>query len=274
MTPSRAQNESITVTGRAEPQTRDEIIRGFVKSYSSPSRMLGKIARWADPICPFTAGLKPEENAAVTARIKRISAAIGARTSKDPSCRVNITVMFASDPQDLLDNIRLHHVSMLGDVDSPSHARQLARMTHPVQAWYGTNIEDEWGQRTPSQPCWPDICYVISKGGHIDDGLKSVFTSALVIVDANQAKGHAVGSLADYVAMMALTQTKASDGCLALPSVTNLLTPDCDDSLKTDALSDADMGYLRGIYKMDPGLTLNMARGDIANEIEKTNAGR
>ena len=51
--------------------------------------------------------------------------------------------------------------------------------------------------------------------------------------------------------------------CHPLPSVTNLLTPDCDESLKSAALFDADLAFLRGVYKADRGMNENLAPGAI-----------
>ncbi len=273
--PASAQNENITVTGKSEPQTREQVIEGFVKSYTSPSRMLKKIARWAEPVCPATIGLGGEVDGFVSARIRETAQKIGAPSgSETRPCRINVLVVFAREPQALLDDIRLHHVGMLGDVDSPSHAKKLATFTHAAQAWYGTNIMDQWGGIFPSEPCWPSPCYMVGNVSRLSDGLRSVFYSVLVVVDVNKANGFETGAVADYVAMLALSQTNAFDSCLGLPSIANLLTPECDASLKSPRLSEADLAYLTGLYKADPGEKGNLQQGDIAASIGKRQAGR
>jgi len=59
-----------------------------------------------------------------------------------------------------------------------------------------------------------------------------------------------------------------------VPSITNLLIPDCDAKLKTTALSDADLAFLRGVYKTTGGDNLNLAMGDIVREMEKSLEGQ
>jgi len=81
-------------------------------------------------------------------------------------------------------------------------------------------------------------------------------------------------AIADYVAMLTLSQTDAFATCRQMPSITNLLMPDCDASLKTEGLSDADLAFLRGVYKTKGGDNLNLAMGDIFREMEKSSAVR
>ncbi len=54
-----------------------------------------------------------------------------------------------------------------------------------------------------------------------------------------------------------------------MPSIVNLMAPSCPDSRKTDAISASDIAFLRGVYKMDPGATLQVQQNDIADEMAK-----
>ena len=49
---------------------------------------------------------------------------------------------------------------------------------------------------------------------------------------------------------------------------------DCDANLKTASLSDADLAFLRGVYKTNGGDNINLAMGDIVREMQKSPAGR
>lgn len=266
--PAIAQNETVTVTGQATNPTRTEIIRSFIHSYVTPSRNVEKIARWADPICPVAIGLKPEENGAIAQHIRNAALSAGARVKAEVMCRPNVTVVFAQDPQDLMTQIAAHYnlaKTVMGDIDGPMHARMLAKITYPIQAWYGTEIEDAWGTRVPSQGGM-----LISTGSRLNNGIKSDFTTVFVVVDLSKVAGREVGTIGDYVAMLTLSQTKNYGACLQIPSISNLLAPDCDDRLRTTALSDADIAFLRGVYKMDGGDKFNLARGAILDEMEKS----
>ena len=266
-----AQNETVTVTG-AKPK-EDTVIRDFVRSFAPPSRALKKITRWADPVCPYTAGLQPDVNTKVTARVKQVAAQIGAPT-KEGACNINIQIIFALDPQAVLDEARHHFKQLIGDVYGPSDAEEKTRVTHPIQAWYGTEIKDDWGQRVPSEPCWPKLCYVVSKGGNINDGLQSVFSNVLVVIDLNKVDGYDLNAVSDYVAMLALSQSKSFDDCRQLPTITNLMSAGCDDELKAKALTAEDIAYLHGLYMSAAGDKMNLQQGDIEGEIAKAKSAK
>ena len=265
-----AQNETVTLTGTQPKQ--ETIIRDFVRSFAPPSRTLKKIARWQDPVCPYTAGLQPDVATKVSARVKQVAAQIGAPT-KDGKCTVNVQIIFAFDPQAVLDEARHHYKNLIGDVYGPSDAEEKTKVTHPIQAWYGTEIKDDWGNRVPSEPCWPKYCIVVSKGGNINDGLQSVFSNVLVVVDLNKVNGQDINAVSDYVAMLALSQSKSFDDCRQLPTITNLMSPGCDDELKAKALTAEDIAYLHGLYKAGAGDKMNLMESDIEGEIAKGQAG-
>jgi hypothetical protein len=73
---------------------------------------------------------------------------------------------------------------------------------------------------------------------HLGDGLRSEFFHVVVVADLNKLAGYAIGSLADYIAMLALSQTEAFYACQELPSITNLMSVGSDTSSKTNAISD------------------------------------
>jgi len=273
--------ESVTVTGQT-PQTRDEVMRGFVRSTVAPSVSTGKLARWDDPICPLIIGLKPEENLAVRERMKKDAEAVTAPVSADPSCKPNLVVAFALHPQDLMTKIAERWTlarGVLGDIDGPIHARKVSKIFAPIQAWYSTAIRDLHGlSGTPDSPlegvdpfCKMAQCYT-SEGSTLNNGIKSVFVSVFAVVDLGKADGNNMGAIADYAAMLTLSQTSEFATCRQMPSVTNLLLPDCDAALKTARLSDADLAFLRGVYKAKSGDNFNLVMGDIQREMERSSA--
>jgi hypothetical protein len=281
---AQSKTESVTVTGQT-PQTRTEIMRGFVRSYVAPSMMTGKLARWTVPICPLVIGLKPQEKLAVSERIKKDAKLVGAPVSAGQTCKPNVTIAFAPDPQELMTKITEHWSvarSTLGDMDGPMHARKVSKISAPIQAWYTTTTKGRGDLPGSWEVPWPDVtqycgpstpCFV-GEASSLNDGIQSVFSNVFIVVDVRKADGREIGTVADYVAMLALSQTNAFATCRNMPSITNLLISDCDASLKTAALSDADLAFLRGVYKTLGGDNLNLAMGDIFREMEKSLAGQ
>ena len=108
----------------------------------------------------------------------------------------------------------------------------------------------------------------------MNSGTQSSIKNVFVVVDLGKVDGRQMGTIADYVAMLTLTQTDQFAACRQMPSITNLLVAECDARLKTSALSEADLAFLRGVYKTKGGDNMNLAMGDILREMEKSPAGR
>jgi len=268
--------ESVIVTA---PALRSEkALDNFVIGHTAPSPFLGKIARWKTGICPVSVGLPDKFNLFITQRIIRVAMAVGVPLDSHEPCRPNVAVLATPEPQKLLDFIRQKRVALLGFHYRPQ-AMRLATMTLPIQAWYSTATEDFWGLIEADLPNG-DLGYgVMSTLGNIHrfhvsgartgDGLKSEFTTAVIVVDTNKIVGQEIGPLADYIAMLALSQASSYDTCQDVPTITNLMASGCGADMKPAAMTDIDMTYLRGLYRMDAGSSFLGQRGSIAYEMKK-----
>jgi hypothetical protein len=73
------------------------------------------------------------------------------------------------------------------------------------------------------------------------------FVNVLIIVDAKRIPYTNLGPLADYVAVLALSQPKSLDSCQALPSITDLFAA-CSGRASPESLTPADTAYLHALY--------------------------
>ncbi len=268
--------ESVTVTGFKSR----EIIDKFVKSFVAPTAINAKIARWERRICPLTVGQPPAVTNFITQHVKDIAAAIGAPVNPAPACAPNIEIVFTTTPQDLLDNIRAHDADYLGYAESSTRRKQLATVTRPVQAWYLTEIKDlngmtkiDSGQRTAGgvglgPMALPFAISVRRSGNLTGDGVRSAFNHVVIVVDFNKVKGHTIGALADYIALLALAQLNSPDVCQELPSIVNMFAPSCERT--ATSLAEADLAYLRGLYGMNPDQYLVYQKNEIADTMKET----
>jgi len=272
--------ESVIVTA---PALRSEkALDNFVIGHTAPSPFLGKIARWKTGICPVSVGLPDKFNLFITQRIIRVAMAVGVPLDSHEPCRPNVAVLATPEPQKLLDFIRQKRVALLGFHYRPQ-AMRLATMTLPIQAWYSTATEDFWGLIEADLPN-RDLGYGVMStlgnlhrfhvsGARTGDGLKSEFTTAVIVVDTNKIVGQEIGPLADYIAMLALSQASSYDTCQDVPTITNLMASGCGADMKPAAMTDIDMTYLRGLYRMDAGSSYLGQRGSIAYEMKKDLGG-
>ena len=105
-------------------------------------------------------------------------------------------------------------------------------------------------------------------GSRLGDGLSTELYNVLIVAEPAKLMNFEMSTLADYVTMLALAQSSSLDNCEELPSISNLLAPNC--AATTGHLTDGDLASLRAIYKMDTADTLAMQRSAMRFQMEKT----
>jgi hypothetical protein len=278
--------ENVTVNGRRVP---DAEIHAFVTSRAAPTFKLGKVARWEKGICPTVMGLKSDFTDFVKKRLKEIAAKVGAPLDPDAHCQPDIQIVFTTAPQDLLNNIRKNYDALLGYHDNDSQAEEMAKVTHPIQAWYSTVTIDVRGAlhfdggKITGIGCLdyprcrinlPRASAYAVTGDRVGDGLRSGFHDVIIVIDPRKLKGYEIGALADYIAFLALTQPRSLDDCQQLPSILNLLASGCATVDSTSEMTDSDLGYLRGVYHMRDDGTLTVQQNEIAYQVKQALLGR
>ena len=274
--------ENVIVT---EPRLRTEhALNSFIIAHAAPTALLGKIARWKTGICPVTVGLPDRFNLYITQRIIRVAMAAGAPLDSAEPCRPNVAVLATPEPEKLLDFMRTKRPALLG-FHYRSQRQRITTMKLPVQAWYSTATEDFYGLISADLPSGSLGYGVMSNegemgapvyhasGSRLGDGLRSEFTTAVIIVDTTKIAGQEIGPLSDYIAMLALSQAQSYDACQDVPTITNLMASNCGAEMKPAALTDIDVTYLRGLYKMNPNGSFMGERGSIAFEMKKDLGG-
>ena len=273
--------ESIIVTAPKDRPERQ--LEDFIIAHAAPSPYLLKIARWNTGICPLTIGLPPKLNFYVNQRIIRVATAVGAPLDQKEPCRPNVIVAATPQPQAALDLIREKRPVLLG-YHYTSREKELATMTRAIQAWYSTATQDFYGFVQSDGGAYNvnvmdymreqmGFASVHVSGSRTGDGLKSQFTTAMILVDSSKIGGQAIGPIADYIAMLALGQGQYYDECQPVPTITNFLAPKCESPMKPTGLTDVDMTYLRGLYHMSPGGSYLLERSSIAYAMKKELGG-
>jgi hypothetical protein len=271
---------------------------GFVQARTVPTR-IGRLARWRVPICPVVDGLPPDMNGAIAWRVRQIATAAGAPVAKPGCTPNNVEIEFTPHPQALFTLARSRNWLLAG-FHYASQGQRIGEVTRPIQAWYvtatrstalgtaeaatafgdgmnsatlqvtaGRNavnagpvgvavIDDPFG-RTPGE----------EPGSRLNDTLSSEFANVLVIVDQAKLAGASTQAIADYVAVMALTQVADLDDCNALPSVLDLLAKDCSPARSPEMLTASDLDYLEALYGTETRLPADFSRGAIASHLSQ-----
>jgi hypothetical protein len=104
-------------------------------------------------------------------------------------------------------------------------------------------------------------------GSHFTGCRTGLFVNALIIVDAKALDGQQVGPIADYIGLLALAESPSLDGCAALPSVLDLLSKGCGERVKPEGLTDADVAYLKALYRANLDTNLSVELNQIADNM-------
>lgn len=270
----------------ASPEVLEKQARGFVESYAAPTPKLDQYARWFQPACVLVTGLVPEQAAEFRTGVEKVAKAVGAPVGPS-GCAPNVQIAFTNEPQRTLDVIAARNSQVLG-FDG------VKTVTRPIQAWYATATLGQPGPKRGEdiRPTTAPPTSVLSMAtedngrerGRDTRGLSadrrcidyrsptcphSGFLNVLIIVDVGHMGDVSVGLTSDYLAMLALSQARSLNGCMALPSVLDLYASVCPGRELPSGLTPADMAYLTSLYAAD--LTVEKAReqSDIAKRMAK-----
>ena len=259
--------ETVIVTGRKpDQQTLDQVVQAFVDAHGKYSPKIDQLTRWVAPVCPEVRNIPTGFATFVTKRIKAIAASVGAPT-KEP-CELDVEIIFTSEPQTILDEVAEHDPRLLG-YHFIHNTKRAATVTQPIQAWYVTStsnsletyIDDPY-RGTPSG----------ALGSRLTHGLYNVFNHILIIVNTDKVAGYPIGPIADYIAMLSLSQAKTPDNCAEMASILDYLSPDCAE--KPESLTVADKTYLEGLYSMDKGEIGSLQKSNISEHMQEDMKGK
>jgi hypothetical protein len=271
-------SEPITVEAKrlAAKQRALNLIHG----YSGKKHYWEAVAGWYGDVCVSVAGLDPAQDAAVKARIEAIAGEAGV-TVKQKRCGpehvpANVEVFFTADPDRLLKSIAHDRPWIVGG--TPTRVNPLISvrayetgltMKRPIEAWYVNNCEPDVAPGPPpGQLLQAIITGYWNLPSYYGPCQKIGFDNVLVVVDKRRIPGLSLGVLADYAAMLALTQPASLDGCNALPSIIDLFSAACADQPEPTGLTESDTAYLKALYTggqtLPPGW---QAPGDIAGRM-------
>jgi len=241
----------------------------FVTAFAAASPKLDQLARWVHPICVSVEGLPPDQAAQVEDRVREVAKAVDVGVLK-AGCAPNVEIMFTAQPQRLIDSVADTRESLLGYWHRRDRDK-LKLVNYPVQSWYTTITVGgadrtglafayaEGGANGASTPAGalsggevledPDSHTPVGCGeSRLTSCLKSALQHVLVVVDTGEVRGQPLGVVADYIAMLTLTQPQSRGDCAVLPSVLDLFNQGCAAGAAA-GLSRADAAYLTAFYK-------------------------
>jgi hypothetical protein len=231
----------------------------------------GNLAYWRggrQSICPLTRGLDPAYNAFVTARLRALAVNVGAPVQSDLQCKDNVRILFTADPQQVMTDVVKWASVYFRPEGRYARMKPLIQFTddHAIQGWYMTTaggarvLNADVGLVTLNlQPLWPRI----TPNALTDYGDMSGIGVVILVVDTTKVAGYAIGTIADYVAVLALSVVQSPDHCDPLPSILDVMSSSCGSREKPTAVTAGDLAFLKALYYRNTGLHSSLSRDEI-----------
>jgi hypothetical protein len=277
----------VTVTAPTLPTDQElaghsleEFILHHATTHYVNTSTTGNLTRWRggrQSICPFTEGLAPGYNAFVTARLRALAAYVGAPVQSDPQCKANVKILFTNNPQERMDAV-MKWATVYFQSRYTGGMRDLIafRSDHAIQGWYmttsggtvvlntdvalvGLNVLPVWPQITQNYSGVGDLGTRVGGGSGSGSGIGIV----ILVVDTTKVVGYAIGTIADYAAMLTLSVAQSPDHCDALPSILDLMSSSCGTREMPAAITAGDLAFLKALYYKNTGLGPSLSRAEI-----------
>lgn len=239
------------------------------------------LARWNVPICPLVAGLPRPQGEFILQRLSLLATGIGAPLANE-RCAATLYIVATRDADALLRAWRKRDARLFGEAPEPQIKRFMTT-SRPVRIWYNASVDAASGVPMSGNG---DVILGFGMGGtgagnqplagiptnnHAKlsrlqwDELRSV-SSAIVIVDMSRMAGINFGQLADYIAMIGLTEINLDADLGTAPSILGLFTA---GAAAPAGLTDWDQAFLKATYHTDQSdkMQLSSIETHVVNEL-------
>ncbi len=260
------------------------IVHHATTPYPSSEAVVGSLLRWRggrpETICPLTLGLDAAYNAFVAARLRALAAYVGAPVQADPHCNDNVRFAFTTEPEKLMGEVLKRAAGKLGVKFPHQMQKQLAfSSTHAVQGYYLTaagggrilNADATLLGHVELLPVWPLVVQTGLRGAGCCNG---GIVSAIFVIDTTKVAGYTIGSIADYVSLLALSVVELPDHCDPLPSILDLMAPSCASRERPTGITAGDLAFLKALYFHNTGLGPSLSRDEIQLNMMRQFKGR
>ena len=282
-TPPRteAEKSAIIVQGdRLSKEAVQQRASQFVRSTGVASGTV-PAARWTEPVCVQVQGLEEKGKRAAEAKMRKVADAAGI-TLAPGSCRANVVVTFTSDGAGLANEI--HRLDSRRLESLPMRTREtVLTSAAPIRWIYSTEVRGRNGQKLiegggagQTSPATHDGSGAGSSLGgdstmmHYESSIVStltnrVLTSAIVIIDTDDAMGRRLDSLAAYAALVAFAEIRNLDA-----SPDGSILDMFHSSAPPRDLTPQDTAFLRALYRMPLDREAMRHRGQLVHEMTRS----
>ena len=259
------QVEDVVVSGRA----LEEQVRSFLGEVALPEPNL-RPARWHNRVCVGVANLRQEPAQLVIDRISQVALDVGL-TPGEPGCVPNILIVATNDgsaaASGLFQARRRAFLPGGGDmVRRRSAFDEFRDGEAPIRWWHVVSpIDRSTGKLATRLPGF-DPPLTAGLGSRLRTDIRSDLNRVVIILDLTKLEDLNFQQIADYSAMIALSQVDSRSDFSNYDSILALMPSQRDRS----GITEWDMAYLNALYDAELNLKRkNHEYGTIASLMER-----
>lgn len=234
----------ITVQGRRI----DERVRSFLDEVVAAPRGRGP-ARWRDNICVGVANLRGETAQYLADRVSDVAWDIGLEAG-EPGCRPNIMIIGTDDGAAMAQALVAARRSVFWPGGSGMNRSRAALEAfqdndHPVRWWHiSLPVDSETNRLAVRLPGGNPPVVANYAAGRLRTTIRNDLGRVIIIVDVAKLAGLNSRQIADYVAMVALSQVDPDADTQDYDSILNVFR----QPAASPNLTEWDMAYLKALY--------------------------
>lgn len=242
--PPAGKDGDITIVG----QRLKQVLRDFVDSHTL-SGPTDQLARWDREICPKIWGIDADQVEYVRSRIAQVAKEVGVKTGRD-SCPTMLTIVISTQSQVIADSVAGDFPERSWKVIAP--LRKFAQAKGPAR-W--ASVVDECGGG----------CGLVNT--RLSKSTRPRLQAMIILIDSRRLSGVSIGQLADFLALVALSNPPM-DEKRDRRSILGLFN-EPDGTAAAPELTNIDLTFLDALYNFREELGVSEQRGSIVERMAK-----
>lgn len=250
--------ETIEVTASRE-KMRKEILT-FVHQVT---RLEGEfVGRWREEVCPMVVGVSDEQAYFIESRLVEVQNQVRNRNKKaDPKCSPNVFIIVTNEAEQVLADWKERDPGMFRWKSRDGVSRSGG--TGPVRTWHNAILTAADGRAVgPNAPLGQTAGSArVTTGsrldieatscplrGRLEAGCWEHINAVVVLVDTRATGKVTVAQLADYIAVVTLSQIDLSSNFGSIDSILRLFSQPPPE-VSPEGLTEWDHAFLNGLYR-------------------------
>jgi hypothetical protein len=262
----------VTVTAQAKRAVLQRRVEGFIQGMTSQSYGDQPLRTWREPVCPLVSGIARDQAEFLLGRLSEVARHAGAPLAPE-HCRPNLYVVVTPWPDPLVRAWAHNSPRMFGN-GRPAEIERFLHSRRPARVWRNASLTSSRGMTLT-----PGAGEAVGEGREFDnfpvehfaDPTRLQWNSGLalnavvLVIDAGRVQNLTAGQVADYAAMVGLTDVDLEADIGETPSILRLFDPPAPGAVAPLALTEWDQAYLKALYRTSSNSRLQ--RAEIAHRM-------